>query len=149
MRRSALVLAAILAFGLCAARACDDRVVSFVRQHSTEEVFAAARKVAIQVIKREVIVWPAPLSEMKPIRGYRNSVNLVVVLKEDGEKEFGMYIVLPESSYLPVPDDEWTFTGMGPISIYERKIGHNQRPEGTPAKSPSSDPSQVPGAPHP
>ena len=29
------------------------------------------------------------------------------------------------------------------------KNGPNQRPEGTPGKSPSSNPSQVPGAPHP
>lgn len=142
-------MVATLAFGLCAAHACDDRVVGFVTHHAGKEIVEAAQKVVGQVIKGEAIVWPAPLSDLKPVRGYRDRVNLVAVLKEDGKREFGLYVILPESSYLPISDGEWTFTGTGSVLIYERETGHNQRPEGTSAKAPPSKPSQGAAVPHP
>ncbi len=117
MRRSGLALVATLAFGFGATHGCDDPVVGFVTHHSATEIVEAAQKVVGQLIKGEAIVWPAPLSEMTPVRGYRDRVNLVVVLKEDGTREFGLYIVLPASSHLPISDDEWTFTDTGAALI--------------------------------
>ena len=68
----------------------------------------------------------------------------------------GYAVIWLRASFEPAPDAETRkkvgeiiFAALfGPEST-EKKPEANERPEGTPGKSPSSNPSQVPGAPHP
>jgi hypothetical protein len=69
-----------------------------------------------------------PLDELRPLRAYRDRVNLVIVLDEGEEVECGLYVTLPVSSYIPVSGDGWEFTPKGAlICFYERKRSRSPR----------------------
>src|ERR1041385_4207849 len=46
--------------------------------------------------------WGAPVRSLKPLRVYRDRVNVAVVTEERGHQERGVYFYVPVSSYAPV-----------------------------------------------
>jgi hypothetical protein len=57
--------------------------------------------------------WEAGIRERKPLRVYVDRSNVVLVLAETVERESGLYITLPLSSYIPQNgDSDFSFTKM-------------------------------------
>ncbi len=65
-----------------------------------------ANKEAPDVIPAEF--WGRPIRKLNPVRVYNHLFNLVVVLKDLGTVEEGLYIQTMQSSYTPTDDDGFT-----------------------------------------
>ncbi len=67
--------------------------------------------------------WPSGLIQAKPLRFYRDRVNLAIVLTDQPSmKETGLYVHVVHSSYSPRSDSEWNFHHLGDgVYQYERK----------------------------
>jgi hypothetical protein len=71
-------------------------------------------------IPREL--WGEALKELKPLRVYLHHVNVVAVLRAEGQTEEGIYICLPISSYVPTAGtDGFEYARLAPdVFTYRR-----------------------------
>ncbi len=121
MRRIAFIIAAIIACSL-SAQADSVSPERFVRDHKSGDVISAAETAISRAAQNRKDIWVLPLAEINPIRVYADRVNIVVVMKDEGKKEAGIYVTRTISSYLPTSDDEWKFTHVkNGIYLYERQ----------------------------
>lgn len=69
-------------------------------------------------------LWGEALKELKPLRVYQHRVNVVAVLRAEGQTEEGLYICIPISSYCPTAGtDGFEYTRVaGDVFAYRRGL---------------------------
>ena len=74
-------------------------------------------------------LWGDALKELKPLRVYCHRVNVVAVLRADGQTEEGLYICIPISSFIPTAGtDGFEYTSLArDVWAYRRSLSPSGR----------------------
>jgi hypothetical protein len=97
---------------------------STLRQNRADSLKEATSLWAVQtesVSLSDANNWPNEIKNLDPIGVYSDRVNVVIVIKREGNVEEGFYVYIPISSHLPSNNKEWTLVPLGKdIWAYKR-----------------------------
>ncbi len=88
----------------------DENLISAATETSSNFNGTDVQRVIYQFNEIPNELWASEIEAMEPIRVYSHNNNIVIVLVDTNDREEGIYVYVPFSSYLPESDENVEYT---------------------------------------